>query len=447
MKKIATLFIILIITLSLCACDTNMPNTSQYTGGDPNDISDCIEDVEFDDDPVPGVYPVTPVSEVPDGYVGIYTVNDLLRINSNISMNYILMEDLDLSSYPDWEGLTNNAHFDGNGHTISNLRSEKSGLFDECNMVTGLILKNVEIAFNNLDETNTISHSDYYIGAIANTIKKSLTNCSATGNISIISLHEDVMCDFCIGGLVGGAENVIISSCTNDVSIFYDTNEVGQEYVDVVCGGIIGSVSDDKKSSSISWCVNNAVIDVLSYTKDDDMGWFDYYGFCGGVVGKITPYIDIDFCINTGDITSSVIASGIVANLEDGYYDKTFNVHNCVNSGKIEIEKCNGWSEPTYKLGHKASGIIGELNTCKLNIDSCYSFGKICGDFENAGSLIAHSETDQIVIKNCIYINNSDYNESFVSMDGKDGMYPESYNNKEISLTRAKEQFSQYFAN
>ena len=32
-------------------------------------------------------------------------------------------------------------------------------------------------------------------------------------------------------------------------------------------------------------------------------------------------------------------------------------------------------------------------------------------------------------------------------MDGKEGMDPESYNNKEISLAQAKEQFPQYFAN
>lgn len=353
------------------------------------------------------------------------------------------MNDLDLSSYPNWKGLTNEAHFNGNGHTISNLTSSKSGLFDKCNEISGLILKNAKIQFDN--SYDTAYFNDYYIGVIANTVTKSVTGCSATGFISIRTLNDTTMPDFFIGGIVGYAKETIISSCTNNVTIFYDTYEVCRGFVDVTCGGIVGLMESEKNTSRISNCLNNAEIYAFAYTEHDDGYSIDHQGHCGGIVGEITPNVTIDGCWNFGDVTSSVTASGIVAIVKDEYYDKTFIVNNCVNIGKIKISKESGRVFYTYKLGHKASGIIGKLNKSSANINSCYNFGEICGDFVDAGSLVAHSDTDKITIQNCIYVNNSDYNNSTISIDGKGGMYPESYNNEEISLTEAKNRFPVYF--
>ena len=40
---------------------------------------------------------------VPDGYIGIYTAEDLYNIRNNLSGKYILMNDIDLSVYENWE--------------------------------------------------------------------------------------------------------------------------------------------------------------------------------------------------------------------------------------------------------------------------------------------------------------------------------------------------------
>ncbi len=445
MKNLAVLFTVSTILFSLCACSITPLNPSQHVGQKPTDKSNYTDNIELDEGPVPGAYTITPITEVPDGYVGIYTIEDLLRIESNTAMNYILMEDLDLSSYSNWAGLSNDAHFNGNGHIISNLRSQKSGLFDKCKEISGLILENVEIEFDSSHDER--AYYDYYLGSIANTVKGSIMGCSATGYISIKGLHEDTVGDFYIGGMVGYAQNSMISSCTNDISVLYNTNETGEGYISVVCGGIVGLMKHEKNTGSISGCVNNAEIYAYAYTEKDDAHWIEYQGVCGGIVGEITPNVTIDMCTNFGDITGSVIASGIVATTKEGHYDKTFVVSDCINAGKIEISKKEGRVYPTYDLGHKAAGIIGELHNSSLSMYTCYSFGEICGDFEDAGSLIAHSETDKIYIKDCICIDNSDYNESALSMDGKDGMYPENYKNKEISLVEAKKRFSEYFDN
>lgn len=403
-----------------------------------------VEDADDFEDMKPGAYKIESVTEVPQGYVGIYTVEDLLRIDANTTMNYILMNDLDLSSYSNWQGLTNDAHFDGNGHTISNLISTTSGLFEKCNEVSGVILKDVKIEFDNyFDINNSIEH--YHIGAIANNVTGLVDGCSAEGYISIRKLNDETLADFELGGLVGHAEEASINFCTNDVWVFYDTKEVCSRHVDVISGGIVGAMENENDTGRISWCVNNAEIYAYSYTDHDEGMWMEYQGFAGGIVGEVSPNVTIDTCINYGDVTASVAAGGIVATTETGYYDKTFAVANCVNAGKIIVSKESSSTYPTYKLGHKASGIIAELNKSGANISYCYNFGEIGGDYEDAGSIVAHSETDNITIKNCIYVDNTHYNGAKLSMDGKDGMYPESYENEEVSLKEAQSRFSQYF--
>lgn len=69
---------------------------------------------------------------VPDGYIGIYTAEEFVNMANSISgatnvSNYILMEDIDMKDYT-YEvpsGIFSGV-FDGNYHTISNLKIESS---------------------------------------------------------------------------------------------------------------------------------------------------------------------------------------------------------------------------------------------------------------------------------------------------------------------------------
>ena len=79
---------------------------------------------------------ITPMSEIPEGYTAIRTVDDLYGINNDLSGNYILMNDIDLSGTArggnldtghGWTpiGAVSNENFegvlDGNGHYIKNM--------------------------------------------------------------------------------------------------------------------------------------------------------------------------------------------------------------------------------------------------------------------------------------------------------------------------------------
>ena len=87
----------------------------------------CIRDRDGSADVEPRLYPdlflvrKEQLTEVPDGWIGIYTAEDLAAAKGE-SGNYILMSDVDMSQFGKWDPWKHlGGTFDGNGHTISNL--------------------------------------------------------------------------------------------------------------------------------------------------------------------------------------------------------------------------------------------------------------------------------------------------------------------------------------
>lgn len=108
-----------------------------------------------------------PLDEVPEGWIGIYTVEDLKKVANNLNANYIVMKDLDLSSEENWIPIGNkenpfNGIFDGNGYTIKNMKINTTngyaGLF-------GCTETNSHIYYFTI-ENYTIEGRGNYIGAV-----------------------------------------------------------------------------------------------------------------------------------------------------------------------------------------------------------------------------------------------------------------------------------------
>ncbi len=132
---------------------------------------------------------------IDQGYTVIKTAQDLDNIRNDLDGKYILMNDIDLSSYSNWnpigevdvdagtgQGFT--GVLDGNGYTISNLTINRpdedgAGLFvgiGDPNTMTGgevkdLCLENVNIV------------GSCYVGGIAPVLMGNITNCCVIGNI------------------------------------------------------------------------------------------------------------------------------------------------------------------------------------------------------------------------------------------------------------------------
>lgn len=112
-------------------------------------------------------------SGVPEGYTGIFDVQDLFCIRNNLSGKYILMNDIDLTEATGTDGLWNFAKYgwkplsdgsengftgelDGNGHTIRGLTMTGDIIYD----YDGLFEINNGIIKNIIFENAKISHSD-----------------------------------------------------------------------------------------------------------------------------------------------------------------------------------------------------------------------------------------------------------------------------------------------
>ena len=69
------------------------------------------------------IVPVTHQTTVPAGYLGVYNAQQLSAIRNNLNGKYILMNDIDLAAFGEWEPIGSfNGLLDGNGYVIKNLK-------------------------------------------------------------------------------------------------------------------------------------------------------------------------------------------------------------------------------------------------------------------------------------------------------------------------------------
>lgn len=229
---------------------------------------------------------ISHLTEVPDGYIGIYTKDDLMKIHHATSSNYILMNDI-VFKYSDFDESYNDGNgwipfpefkgvFDGNGYKISNIRisGEQSdvGLFSAVRSTA--IVKNLFLENINIDVTGS------YVGGITGRITQgdarneynyTIDNCRVSGKIS----GNQRVGGIC--GYVGVSACYIISSvagCCNAASI-NGYSGVGGVVGYLFCGSkYSGYTGSDGSSGKIYACVNtgeisgdNSVGGILGYAK------------------------------------------------------------------------------------------------------------------------------------------------------------------------------------
>lgn len=212
---------------------------------------------------------------VPDGYTPIYTVEDLYGINDDLSGNYILMKDIDLSETKpggDWDsgngwtpigggGYTGfSGTFDGNGYRISNMTCYTTG--EENKSVSFALFNFIDDngCVNNLGLVNMdIKGKDRYssMGGIAIRNRGIIEKCYVTGTIQG-------------GGSIGGVvvyNDNIVRDCYTDVEIADKSESKNQNSA---TGGIVGLQNCYKNSNCVENCY---VLGNITYIAEDD----DYY--------------------------------------------------------------------------------------------------------------------------------------------------------------------------
>lgn len=325
----------------------------------------------------------------------IATAQQLDGVRYHLDSNFVLIDDIDLSEYENWEPIGGyvdvepgdglRGTFDGQGHTISNLK------MDYTIMPTG------------------DSHPDYYFGLFSDT-----TLSPGIRNVNLENIDINISGE---GDIINPGVNesaVYISGFSTKASLLSNIH---------ISGKIVSSVKSDSYIGGISYIgneiinsSNSAEIKVFS-SENLEIG-----GIASGAnLGRITT--KIYNCNNYGNIYATtsgdnLYVGGVIAN--DG---GTF-ISNCNNYGNLE-----GNSNDTVELG----GIVAEGQ--KTDILTCANYGRLSartyamistGAGTYVGGIIADgdgSDNNPLKVENCVNFGNLT---SFATTNNRDGM-PNAY--------------------
>ncbi len=272
--------------------------------------------------------------------------------------NYKLIDDIDLSktSYSSsWKSLdfTDVQNFNGDGHTISNLKS--ATLFSTVKNISNLRVTDAELSnqqavvavtltgtADNVIASGTLTGSGTEIGGLFASASGAISNCKNYVRISGVTTNSAN-----VGGIVGKSTGASISNCYN-----YSPIDVNSQsgYV----GGIVGhfttatTTQSTTSTAGISNCGNENTV-FNGYTTAEASA--DYYA--GGIAGYSEQ--SISNCYNTSmvkagnkninaDGTKKAYAAGIVARASNA------EVSYCENSGFIEALGSTANMQTSFKL-------------------------------------------------------------------------------------------------
>ena len=330
----------------------------------------------------------------------ITNVNELQNMRDNLTGDFYLANDIDCSVTKTWnsglgfEPIGDNSNrfqgtFDGRDFNINNLYinniSINIGLFGVTNTgtkITNVSLENVEI--------NGTSN----VAALVGTFRGTMSNCSATGNITadtgasaglVAVSYGDIYnshtkCNVYgvnnVGGLVGSLEAAIVDNCyaiglvTGNWQVGgllgNNKGEVNNSYTtcDVTAinniGGLIGY-------STGTIVVNSSyATGKLTGTQDD----------IGGLVGLLNSGVLINNSYSTSSITGRSRLGGLVG-----------SNFNSIIKNSYAIGEVNG-------TGNNIGGLVGG-NSGTSMIDKCYALGTINGSI-NIGGLVGNNNGGEI---------------------------------------------------
>lgn len=273
------------------------------------------------------------------------TLEDLKSMSSllkpNVTICFKMMEDIDMNN-EEWTPLNVEGryriNFDGDNHTISNLKCTQGAypsffgqLIGSCKNVT---FKDVEISgyqtptgvvaghIPNVVSDTEISNTRVINGTV-NQVENgrdhwgtgsvgAIVGDMRTGKISECSATVDVTGEWCVGGLVGQlVEATIEKSC-------YE----GSVYSRYSAGGIVGSVH----GALVSDCYSMGNISTLSSFEGE------FTGPAAGIAARLYVGSNIRNCYSTATVKGHASAGGIAGQcqLGDGDGNNTNYIVNCV---------------------------------------------------------------------------------------------------------------------
>ncbi|HBF14252.1 MAG TPA: hypothetical protein DDW30_00930 [Clostridiales bacterium] len=287
--------------------------------------------------------------------IGISTAAEFLAMESGKS--YYLENDIDFegNTYVTLVA-TFNGSLDGRGHALKNFKLENEttttdghmGVFGKvCNgdytTVKNLVIGSAE---QPISMTNN-AKVDGYHGFLAGQI---MTD-DYIGQFDNITVYANYTNKgegkYFAGGLIGYAKNLVMTACTANGTL---TDAVGNVSIEKNLGGLVGLVNTNyNRQNVMDGCTNNATITVAGNGNSVR---------AGGMIAFSGSPLLIENCINTGAITATSYAGGLVGlrNASDLY---------------IKNSKSTGTASGATKTGVLLGSTAGTVTNCYLYITGC----------------------------------------------------------------------------
>ncbi len=303
------------------------------------------------------------ITTVPEGYVGVYDIEDLYCIRNDMTANYILMNDIDLTEATaeggDWNYGGRGWNPIGSNDVYG--ETEFEGIFDG----NGYQITGMTINITSVPSGTGTAHLGLF-ASVSGTIKNLTTEGSITTNMYGQMFYAGGISALCKGTIINCTNYVSINiTCTGNTSSKTPT-----------AGGIIGTCSSS--SAKIINCINAADI----YTFYDYAYTSSQYAYSSGIAGYTSSNAIIENCINIGNITATGKTEYSSYNRANGIATNAIT-KNCYNIGDI--------------YGRSTSCGIGYAT----KVTHSYNIGSVTGNSSNSFAISSEASTQCYYLENC----------------------------------------------
>lgn len=345
-----------------------------------------------------------------EDYIEIYTVADLYAVRNDLSANYRLMNDIDLTEATapggDYDYMGNGwdpigsggvygknpftGTFDGQHHKISGMRIDIGslpegagtslylGLFSYINgshRIRNLAIEDCSINF--FSKWNNITCC---VGALAG-CSQSINNCSSSGNITVDYSQRNGKAF--IGGLVGDLSWAVSNERSYNCSSSCNISSVISRAVshNLYVGGLAGTGSRICDSFS-----NGQVVCKIVGLQSNEQNSIRIGGLLGNGAYLERDYstspLTVNYVSGSGSPSGTINVGGVAGTsygtIDDCYWNGAMNVSdiNCYKGGITgkEYDSSNNYFvkiNNCYSVGSAGAGIIGQASSY-TTINNCY---------------------------------------------------------------------------
>ena len=344
--------------------------------------------------------------EVPEGYTGIDSVEELNAVRDNLDGKYILTNDIDAVSIPDWVPIGSDAEpftgiFDGNGYSVQNLKinidsdtsdSYNVGLFGAIDnaIIANVFVENADFVIDYPYETS------YPTGIVVGFCSDSkILNCSSSGKI-----ESTLGGRFDLGGIVGivyGTTGSLIENCVSSAHISAIGKDEGSFNFPMgqltVVGGIAGTVYEN---NTVSKCFYKGSINIQPL----------YNARTGGIVGAAHNNAPVVDCGNTGDIYVNGLGYA------GGICGVSHTIENCYNTGAVVLAE-NDYS----KIGGIAAYTEFNANSRTRTTDNVEATVSNCYYSNAVGAAISNANEEELENVKALSLDEMKNQESYIGFD------------------------------